>query len=264
MKEVIILSYWNWFLKSFYSKKVIAYSRFRPITSTIGYVLFIIFISSIPYFISLYLAATTGVEQFDNILKNDIPNFHLKEGTLHWEGREPFYTEITGEGFFLIDSANTYTEQELLEFQDGIALQHREFLFIADGNSQAIPYTLLGLQEFTKDDLSKRLSDLQGFLPIFLSIIIILLFAALSGLAFLGVSLLAFVALLFNGSRNLEYRHLWLITAHALTLPVILLAWADVLFFSIPFSAFIVSTFLIVVISVKSIPIQKRNRNLKS
>ncbi|MFC0473515.1 DUF1189 domain-containing protein [Halalkalibacter kiskunsagensis] len=258
MKEVFILSYWDWFLKSFYSKKVIAYSRFRPITSTIGYVLFIIFISSIPYFVTLYSTATSAVEQFDNMLQNDIPNFHLREGTLYWESEEPFYTEVAGEGFFLIDSSNTYSEQELQQLVDGIALQQREFLFIADGNSQSIPYTLLGLQEFTKEDLSKRINDLQGFLPILLFIIIFLLFVALSGLAFLGISLLAFVALLLKGARNLEYRHLWLITAHALTLPVILLAWVDVLFYPIPFSAFIASTFLLVLISVKSIPVPQK------
>ncbi|WP_332691023.1 DUF1189 domain-containing protein [Halalkalibacter lacteus] len=255
---MIILSYWAWFRKSFYSKKVIAYSRFRPITSTIGYVLFIIFISSTPYFVTLYSTAISGVEQFDNILQNDIPNFQIREGALYWESEEPFYTEVAGEGFFLIDSSNTYTEQKLQQLHDGIALQQHEFLFIADGNSQSIPYTLLGLQEFSKDDLSKRISDLQGFLPILLLIIISLLFVALAGLAFLGVSLLALVALLFKGTRNLEYRHLWLITAHAITLPVILLFWVDVLIYPIPFSAFIASTFLFVVISIKSIPVPRK------
>ncbi|MCL7747203.1 DUF1189 domain-containing protein [Halalkalibacter alkaliphilus] len=255
------MSYWEWFFKSFYNRKVIAYSRFRPITTTIGFVLMIIFIASIPYFISLNITIVSSVQQLDRILENDLPDFHLVEGTLVMEKEEVYITDEVSEGFFLIDPANSLTEGKLLELEEGIALQEKEFLFISNGQIQSISYSLLGLQELSKEDLSHRISQLLNFLPILLTIITSLLFVGLAGLGFLSITILAFLALFIKGKRKLEYRHMWIITAHALTLPVILLYWIDILIFPIPFTAFALSTFLIVLAAIRSIPIPKRHKH---
>ncbi|KHF41844.1 DUF1189 domain-containing protein [Halalkalibacter okhensis] len=254
------MNYWEWFYKSFYNRKVIAYSRFRPITTTIGFVLMIIFIASIPYFISLNVTTVSSIQQLNRILENDLPNFYLSDGTLTAEDEEVYYNEEVLDGFFLIDPYNTLSQKELLQLDEGIALQQREFLFVSNGEIQSISYLLLGLQEVSKEDLSHRISLLLNFLPILLTIITSLLYVALAGLGFISISILAFLALLFKGKRNLEYRHMWLITAHSLTLPVILLYWIDILIYPIPFTAFIVSTFIIVLAAVTSIPIPKRSK----
>lgn len=259
MKEVINLKFWEWFIKSFYNRKVIAYSRFRPITTTIGYVLFIVFIASIPYFVSLNATAYTGVDRLSNLLLRDLPSFHLENGTLHLDQSEPFYTEELSEGFVLIDPNNQYSEQELKQLNEGIALQQQSILFVSNGNIQSISYILLGLNELTKDEVAKRIQDLHGFLPILLLIVTFLLYVGLSGLAYLGISLLALIAVLFKGDRpSLQYRHLWTITAHALTLPVIVFYWIDTLVISIPFTAFILLTLLLVIVAIQTIPIPKR------
>lgn len=258
MKEVINLNYWEWFFKSFYNTKVIAYSRFRPITTTIGYVLFIVFIASIPYFISINVTAYTGVERLNNLLKGDLPSFQLVNGSLHLDDKETFYTEELSEGFVLIDPDNKYTEDELLQLNEGVALQQQNILLIENGNIQTISYSLLGVSEFSKEELANRIQDLQGFLPILLLIITFLLYIGLSGLAYLGISILAFIATLMKGERpSIQYRHLWTITAHALTLPIIVLYWTDTLVVSIPFCAFILFTILLVYLAIRTIPKRK-------
>ncbi|MDT8861743.1 DUF1189 domain-containing protein [Alkalihalobacillus sp. MEB130] len=248
------MSYWEWFFKSFYNRKAIAYSRFRPITTTIGYVLFIIFLASIPYFISLNSSIITSINQLNRTLQHDLPNFHVSEGNLSWDGEEAFFAEEFNEGFFLIDPSNTFSETDLIQLDEGIALQQSEFIFVSDGQTHSVSYVLLGLQELSKEELSNRISQLQNFLPILLIIITSLLYVGLAGLGFLGISILAYCSLLIKGKRRLEYRHLWSITAHALTLPVIVLYWTDVLVIRIPFLAFVASTFLIVLLAVQSIP----------
>ncbi|WP_227934970.1 DUF1189 domain-containing protein [Alkalihalobacillus deserti] len=256
---MINLNYWEWFLKSFYSRKTIAYSRFRPITTTIGYVLFIVLIASIPYFISINITAHTGIDRLNNLLVGELPSFQIVNGSLQFENMETFYTDELSEGFVLIDPENKFSDDELKQLNEGIALQKQNILLVTNGNIQTISYTLLGLDEFTKDEFVKRIQDLQGFLPILQLIVTLLLYVGLSGLAYLGISLLALIAILFKGNRpSLHYRHLWTITAHALTLPVIVLYWIDTLVTSIPFSAFVLSTLLLVVMAVRTIPIPKR------
>ncbi len=85
------------------------------------------------------------------------------------------------------------------------------------------------------------------------------MYAGLAGLAFLGITLLALVGLLLRGARKfLGYRHLWLMTAHALTLPVVFLYWVDSLFVKVPFSAFLATTFAILFLAMKSIPLPRK------
>ncbi|GAE24750.1 hypothetical protein JCM9140_702 [Halalkalibacter wakoensis JCM 9140] len=254
------MNFWEWFFKSFYSKKVIAYSRFRPITTTIAYVLFIIFIASIPYFISFNASTVTSIQQLERMLEYNSPNFHLKDGALVWEANEPYLLTEFSEGFFLIDPSASFKEEELLTMNEGIALLQNEFLFISDGQTQSVSYAVLGLQELSKEELIERVNQLQSFLPILLIIITALLYVGLAGLAYLGITILAYLALLVKGKRKLEYRHMWIITAHALTMPVILLYWMDTLILSIPFSAFAASTFLIVFLAIRSIPLPKKRQ----
>jgi hypothetical protein len=258
MKEVMILKYWEWFIKCFYSKKAIAYSRFRPITNTIGYVLLIVFIASIPYFVNFNVTSYKAIEKLNHLLSDDLPSFHLKNGELFLDSPEAFFTDELNEGFVLIDPSNQYTVEELEQLNEGIAFQQQNMHFVSNNQIQTLSYTLLGLNEFTKDELAKRIGDLKSFLPILLLIITALLYVGLAGLAYLGITLLAYVALIFKGRRaSLQYRHLWSITAHSLTLPVIFLYWMDTLFVPIPFSAFIFSTLFIVFLAVKSIPVPK-------
>ncbi len=107
------MSFYKWLLKSFYDKRVIAYSRLRPITSTIWHVLLVIFIASIPFLITMNISAISGVQQLQDTLQHDLPPFQLERGTLHWESDDVYLLDEPDEGTILIDPANTYSEAEL-------------------------------------------------------------------------------------------------------------------------------------------------------
>lgn len=253
------MSFWKWLLKSFYDKRMIAYSRLRPITSTIWHVLFVMLVASIPFLITMSLTAISGVNQLKDTLQHDLPPFQLEGGTLQWESDDVYLLDEPDEQAILIDPDNTYSEEELVQLTNGIALQRNEILLINNGSLQAIPYTILGVQEFSKEQLSDRVADLQGFLPILLGIGTVFMYSGLAGLAFLGITVLAFIGLLLRGSKKfLEYRHLWLMTAHAMTLPAVFLYWIDTLFTHVPFSAFLITTFAILFFAIKSIPLPSR------
>lgn len=253
------MSFWKWFMKSFFDKRTIAYSRLRPATSTIWHVLAAMLIASIPFLVTINTTAISGVQQLRDTLQHDIPDFQLEEGALQTETEGVYLSNQSNEGAILIDPANIYSQGELKQLTNGIALQQSEILFIDNGSIQAVPYSILGLQEFTKDQLSERIADLQGFLPILLVIATVLMYAGLAGLAFLGITLLGFIGLLLRGSRkSLEYRHLWLMTAHSLTLPVVLLYWVDTLFAKVPFSAFAAATLAILFLAIRSIPLPRK------
>ncbi|GAE33440.1 DUF1189 domain-containing protein [Halalkalibacter akibai] len=253
------MNFWKWFIQSLYNKKTIAQSRFRPITTTIGFVLFIVFVASIPYFLTFTSTTWTGVERLNNLLTEDLPFFEFVNGELKLDGSAEVYKTEFNDGFMLIDPDNRYTEQELVLLKDATAFQQQNILFISNGHVHSISYTLMGLHEFTKDDLSKRISDLQSFLPFLLLIISALIYVGLAGLVYLGISILALFGFLIKGERrSLQYRHFWSITAHALTLPLISLYWIDTLILSVPFSLFVLSTLVLVFLAIKSIPIPKK------
>ncbi|NEU30725.1 DUF1189 domain-containing protein [bacterium LRH843] len=253
------MNFWNWVVKSLYNRKVIAYSRFRPVTSTIWHVLFAIFIAGIPFFFTMNVTAISGVNQLKETMRHELPPFQLIDGTLHSENDEIYLSNHESGQAIVIDSTNSFSREELSQLGNGIALTHQEILIIDQGRIQGISYSLLGIQDFSKEQLAKRISDLSGFLPILLTIATILMYAALLGLAFLGISFLGLVGLLLRGARTfLDYRHLWLMTAHALTLPVILLYWIDTLVVKVPISAFLIATFVILFIAIKSIPLPRK------
>lgn len=252
------MTFWNWFIKSLYNKKLIAYSRFRPITSTIWHVLFVIFIASIPFLISMNMSAVSSVKQLQDTLHKDLPSFHLVGGVLQSENDEKYVSSDDGIGVILIDTSKTYTDEELSELTNGIALLRNKITIINEGNIQSVSYSLLGVTELSKEQLTERIDDLKGFLPILLVIATILMYLGLTGVAFIGVTVVSYLGLLLRGSRKtLHYRHLWVMSAHALTLPVILLYWIDTLYLKVPISLFLIATFILLFLAIRSVPIQK-------
>lgn len=252
------MSFWNWLIKSLYNKKVIAYSRFRPITSTIWHVLFVVLIASIPFLISMNLAAVAGVNQLQETMDQDLPPFSIKNGILYSDDPSPFLSERDG-SFILIDPTNSYSEDELMKSQNGLALLYDKALLFDNGHIQSIPYLILGSEELSRDGVIKRLHDLQGFLPILLAVVTIFMYLGILGVVFLGITFLSFLGLPLRGARKMiGYRHLWVMTAHALTLPVISLYWIDTFFLKVPITIFLIATYVLLLFGVKAIPIPKK------
>ncbi|MCM3761461.1 DUF1189 domain-containing protein [Alkalihalobacillus oceani] len=254
------MSFWKWFMKC-YDRKVVAYSRLRPITSTIWHVLFVMLLASLPFVLSTMISAVHNVGHLQETLQADLPDFQLINGQLSMEHQDVFITEHTNDYLFVIDPNHMYAKEDLAALQNGIVLQKQELIMIDGGHLQPVPYLLLGGQQLSGDQLKERIDDLAGFLPILLGVVSILMYAALAGTAFLGITVLAFIGLAFRRKRRfLTYRHLWLMTAHAFTYPVIILFWIDALLWKVPFSAFVLATFVYLLLAMNSIPLPKQKK----
>jgi hypothetical protein len=254
----------QFFYKSFYDKKVLAYSRFQPITKAIFHVLAVIFIACIPFIFSLWMTYTTSVSQLEESLEKDLPSFSLENGKLQADLNEPYLNYSLNEGVFVLDPRNELSSTDLAELGEGVVFRHEEALLFRYGSTHSVSYALIGLQEVTDEELTERIGDVKGFLPLLLLIVSLLIYSGLLGVAFLGVTIFAYVGLLFRGKRkNIQYRHMWLITAYAMTMPVIAFAWVDVLIANIPAYLLLIATLAMVLYALLSIPIPKRKTSEK-
>ena len=82
------MSFWTWFGKSFFNKKIIAYARFRPATQTLLHVIVVMLIASIPYLVSMNTTAINGVNHVKESLQSDLPAFYLENGILHLDEQD--------------------------------------------------------------------------------------------------------------------------------------------------------------------------------
>lgn len=253
------MSFGKWFIKSLYDRRVIAYSRFRPATSTIWHVLFVIFLAIIPFLITMNSTVIHGVGYLEKTFSTELPQFKITNGSLHWEYDEPFVTTNASGHAVVIDPTPTYPKEKLVRLGNGFALLAHELVIVNNGHIQSVPYAIVGVSELTNEQLFDRIIDLKGFLPILLIIASIIVYLMLAGVIFLCITIIAFPCIVLRGARkNLYYRHIWLMTAHALTLPVIILYWLDTLVISIPFTIFLVATIVILFIAIRSIPLPRK------
>lgn len=252
----------TWFTKSLYQLKIIAYSRLRPITSTIWHILFLTFIASIPYLLSISIFIFSVVNDLEQSLHNDLPSFIIVDGVLQMDSSEVYILNQNSDiGFLLFDPTNSYTNEDLLVLGTGITFGEDQLLYVKNEQIQSIPYTLLGIEQLTTAEIIERINQLQGFLPLLLGIITLALYIALAGFAFLGITIIAIFSLLLRSGRSLEYRHLWNIAAHAITLPTILYYWVDVLLLSLPSMVYFIACLLVIYFSIRTIPNRKKKES---
>lgn len=252
------MSFREWFVKSCYDRKVIAYSRFRPMIATIWHVLFVVFIASIPALITFNVQSIQAVKQIEQTLQRELPPFTIKNGKLETEGGA-FQEEHDEIGRIIIDP--DMSREQIGNVPKGIALLKDKVVITDRGKTHAIPYTLLGMDELNEEDLLKKVKDLKGVLPIFLIILTIFTYLGVLGIAFLGITIVGALATLLRGKKKLSYRHLWVMTAHAFTSPVIALYWIDTLFASISLTLFLVATFIVLYFAIRTIPTPKKLTN---
>ena len=79
---------------------------------------------------------------------------------------EPFVQHSGTTGYFIVDPQNELDEQTILEYGNGVALLQNGLITFSDGQSQEISYTLLGVDQMSRDQILEHLADLSGFMPI--------------------------------------------------------------------------------------------------
>ncbi|WP_096201271.1 DUF1189 domain-containing protein [Bacillus sp. FJAT-45350] len=225
------------FYRSLFSPKDIALFRFQGIGKTILYIFVLMAIVSIPAGVSLALSLSNGVQQFHQAIESDIPDFEFTNGVLTSEIDEPFIEELDGV-IFVLDPTDTVSSDELLAYNNGLALTSRDAYLITDGIIEQIRYRDFGNINMTKTEIEALIAGLSSMMPVIITLLLLVLYIFTTGMKFIGVTVLGVIGLIIRSKLGvkLTYKQLWVLSAYAVTLPTTIFALLDLLYLNIPFS----------------------------
>lgn len=252
------------FWLSLYSPKDIAKFRFQGIGKTILYVFLLIFISVLPTFIYSTTSINEGVSSFQEAIKNEIPDFEIKNGKLYTEANEPvIHTDEKFDIFF--DGTGTLTAENIEnQSENAFALLESEMVVVTNGTMQAQSYSLFEGFTISHKDILSFMEQMDSLLIIFVVIMGIVTFIFASGMKFIEISFLAMLATLLVNSFNpkLQYRHLWRIIAYCVTLPTVFFTLMAFLQTNVIGGIYVKwgVTFTMLYLVVKEIPRPKANK----
>lgn len=250
------------FIKSLYSPKDIASFRFQGIGKTILYVFFLTLLSILPTVYFFSFAIVNGINAVEESINIELPDFQIEDGELHSEQNAPI--TINKDRFtVLFDSTGTIEKSKLSNSDNTIALLKDEFIFTAGGQQQSYSYSMLNNVTITKQDLADFLSSADSMLMIIIPLMAVVIYIFTVGMRFIEVSILALIGLLLKNimdRKNIQYRHLWRISAYSVTLPTIFFTIMAILKTAVPNGAFInwFVAFMIIFLAIKEIPQPKK------
>lgn len=246
---------------SLYSPKDIAATRHQGIGKTILFVFLLSLISIIPSAIYFSNMVTTGVEAAEDMLSSGMPDFEIKNGTLTVESNEPYIQQKDDFTIFLDGTGEMTSTDVELRTQNGFALLKNELVFVADGQSQVSPYSVMEGLAVNKQDFQGLVDSVDASLVIAIPLVVLMIYLFSSAVLFIKVTLFAVFGLLFKNSlqRTLGYRHLWRICAYSITLPTIFFTIMSAFQATVPFGSFIswFVTFLMMYMAIKEVPPEK-------
>ncbi|HHY21158.1 MAG TPA: DUF1189 domain-containing protein [Bacilli bacterium] len=210
------------FIRSLHSPKHIAMFRFQGIGKTILYIFVLMLITLIPSGIVFGTNFSQMFHHFDEALGENSPNFKITNGILEADFDNPYIAGVN-DYYFIIDPKNELDRIDIAkQYESAIVLTERDALFINHTDIQEIRYRNFGNINFTKDELHSFVKSLLDLLPILIPILLVFIYLLVTGLKFVGVSVLAiigFALIKFVKPNNINYRHLWIMSAYAVTLP---------------------------------------------
>jgi hypothetical protein len=245
---------------SIYSPKIISTFRFQGIGKTILFVFILSLISTIPTAFHFTTGLTDGLKGFDQTLRDDLPAFTIEDGQLSADTDKAI--EIKKENFIIIlDDTGAYGVDEIENKQNAIGILQDRFVFAANGQAQSYEYSLLNMSISKQDliDISKQFNQL---LPIFISILVVVVYLFSSFVKFIEVTILAIFGLAFKNSlqRRLNFKQLWVISAYSTTLATIFFVIMDSLQVIVP-NGFLLNWFvhlIVLYLVIKEVPPSKK------
>ncbi|HZH58192.1 MAG TPA: DUF1189 domain-containing protein [Metabacillus sp.] len=245
---------------SIYSPKMISTFRFQGIGKTILYVFILSLLSTLPTAIYFSNSLTEGIVSFDETLSDDLPSFTIENGALSTDSEKP--VEIKKGGFFIIlDDTGAYGVEEMETKENAIGILSDKFVFAANGQAQTYEYSLLNMS-ISKEDIMEISSQFNQLLPIFLTILIIVMYLFGAFVKFIEITILALFGLAFknNLQRKVNFKQLWVIATYATTLATVFFIIMDSLQVIVP-SGFLLNWFvhlIVLYLALKEIPTLKK------
>jgi hypothetical protein len=249
------------FFFSLFSFKRIAMFRFQGIGKTIGYVFFLMLLVTIPTGIIFGLDLNKAVKEIHYAVDKKLPDFTFEEASIVSEEKLPVFYE--GEDLAIIfDASGELTPADLRRKKNSIAFLKYEAFLYYNGVERTFSYELLKNTAFSKADFVNFLAQLKSLLLIVIPVLFLILYLFSTALKFIGISFLAFVGLLIKVKfrDKLTYKHLWVLSAYAVTLPTILFTFLDVIHVTISFSVFLYwgCAIFVLYLIMKKTPVPKK------
>lgn len=249
------------FVKSLYSPKAMAPFRFQGIGKTILYVFLLVLITSIPMFITFGTSAVKLVNSTEDFLKNETPDFYIQNGQFFADIDQPLISE-EGEFTIILDPDNELSLNEIRSYDEVVAIQSKEIIFQGVGTTDFVPLSDFQGTEVTKNDLISFMNSIGSSFPIIISVLLLFGYLFFTATKFIQISILALFGLALKNMlnrNNLQYRHLWILSAYAVTLPTLIFAVLQTSSFTLPYStllSFAVSLFILYLI-IKEVRVKK-------
>lgn len=232
---------------SLYSPKDIATFQHQGIGKTIFYVFLLVVISVLPSVYYFNTSMTSGFETIKETVEKDFPSFTIENGELISDETAPV-TINKGSLTFIFDSTGTITKQAVTSSDNTIALLKNEWVYSSAGQSQSFSYSMMGISTLTDENMIEILTAMESMLPVMIPVIDFIIYLFSSALKFIEISVLALFGLMLQRAvdKTMQYRHLWRLSAYAVTLPTIFFTIMEALKTIVP-GGFLIHWFVAVI-----------------
>lgn len=243
-------------ITSIYSPKTIATFQFQGIGKAILYVFLLSLLATLPIAIQLQNTLKNGIDDFENILRDELPDFSIKNGTLLSDEQNPI--EIRTDQFIIVfDPSDTYSDSDIEKKGDAIAFLKKKFVFISNGIPQSFDYKMLN-RDLTKAAILDFMKQIDHIVPIFIPILLVIMYLFNSVTKFIEITILALFGLFYknNMNRTLNFKQVWIISAYSTTMATIFFTLMNAFQLIVPF-AFVINWFVCLIILhlvIKEIP----------
>lgn len=220
------------FFCSHYQPHTIASFKRQKIGRAILYVFLLMLITSLPLIILTVSNFNSLYYDVDEQLRG-FPDFTIENGVLQSD-EGTFITETDDGATIIFDPDGEYTPADLDEYDEGIAMLQRDAVILTNDIHESFSYQQA---TFNKADLVSLSDTIGGSLVIILTVIAVLIYLVNSAMKFIGVTVLAAIAMFLkrNVYSQLKYSQAWVLSAFAVTLPTTLFALFDMIQFDFPF-----------------------------
>jgi hypothetical protein len=248
------------FYKSLYSPKDIASFRLQGIGKTIFYVFLLTILSVLPTIYYTNSTMNEAVQVAEETIREDLPDFQIENGLLSSSEDQPI-TINKGNFSIILDSTGAIDVDNISKTGDTLALLQREMVLSSGGEANSVPYSMMAMDTINKQEILTFIEGSDTALAFILPIFSLVIFLFSSALRFIEISVLALIGILLRNivRKDLQYRHLWRMTAYSVTLPTVFFTIMGLFQTHVPFGSLInwFVSLTILLLAIQDVPSSK-------
>ncbi|WP_078413785.1 DUF1189 domain-containing protein [Priestia abyssalis] len=246
---------------SLYSPKKMSLFRFQGIGKTIMYVFVLTFISILPTSLFLGYGIIKNADITRDMLADKIPAFTISDGMLQASKTEPIIQSDEG-AVFIFDPSGKITTSMTADYPYAVSLLQNEFVMTVNHEPHSFSYSLFQGLDLSKDTIVSYLDSLNSGLIVIVFLMIIGLYILAVGSKFIGITLFAYIGIVFKQvlHRNITYKPIWTLAAYSGTLTTILFTITKAMSIQVPGQLLLhwTVTGFMFFLTIKHIPARKK------